>query len=114
MRRLLATVALLATVCTSAAAQSRALPEKVEMGRLSIQVFPDALVDGRPVRLGPGTRIFNESNIVITPGSLSGEKRVAYLRGAMNEIVQVWILTPAEQKALADRIAQARRAARND
>lgn len=111
MRKLLGTAILLATVCLPAAAQLRAFPDKVEMGRLSMQVFPDAFVDGKPVRLGPGARIYDESNMIVMPGGLSGEKRVAYARGTLGEIVQIWILTSAEQQALSERLAEARRRA---
>jgi hypothetical protein len=109
MRNLLATAVLLATVCVPAAAQTRAFPEQVELGRLTLRVFPDALLDGKAVRLGPGARIHDESNRVLMPGGVAGEKRVAYARGAMGEIVRVWILTPAEHDALAARLAEARR-----
>jgi hypothetical protein len=109
MRNLLATAVLLATVCVPAAAQTRTFPEQVELGRLTLRVFPDALLDGKAVRLGPGARIHDESNRVLMPGGVAGEKRVAYARGAMGEIVRVWILTPAEHDALAARLAEARR-----
>jgi hypothetical protein len=109
MRTLLAMTILLAAAQLPAAAQVRAIPEDALLGRLSMGVFPDALLDGKAVRLGPGARIYDESNIIVMPGGISGEKRVAYLRGTMGEVVQVWILTPAEQKAVSERIAEARR-----
>jgi hypothetical protein len=92
------------------AQRSRAIPETAEIGRLSISVFPDATLDGRPVRLGPGTRIYDAQSMIKPPGSLSGEHKVAYVRGAMNEINQIWLVNDAEYRAIADRIAAARRA----
>jgi hypothetical protein len=90
---------------------SRTLPDSVELGRLRLGVFPEATLDGRPVRLGPGTRIRDEHNIVRPPSTVTGDRRVAFRRGAMGEIVEVWLLTDDEHRALAARIAAARRAA---
>ncbi len=92
------------------AQRTRAVPETAEIGRLSILVFPDAMLDGRPVRLGPGTRIYDAQSMIKPPGSLNGEHRVAFVRGAMNEINQIWLVTDAEYRAIANRIAAARRA----
>jgi len=91
------------------AQRSRAIPETAEIGRLAILVFPDATLDGRPVRLGPGTRIYDAQSMIRPPGGLSGEHRVAFVRGAMNEINQIWLVNDAEYRAIADRIAAARR-----
>jgi hypothetical protein len=92
-------------------ALSRAIPDGVELGRLRIGVFPEATLDGRPVRLGPGARIRDESNTIRPPSTVDGERRVAYQRGAMGELVQVWLVTDAEWRELSARIAAARRAA---
>ncbi len=89
----------------------RAMPENVELGRLRIGVFPEATLDGRPVQLGPGTRIRDESNAIRPPSTIAGERRVAYQRGSMGEVVQVWLVTDEEWRTIAARIAAARRAA---
>ena len=89
----------------------RAFPEGVALGRLRIGVFPEATMDGRPVRLGPGTRIRDESNVIRPPSTVEGERRVAYQRGTLDEIVQVWLVTDDEWRAISARIAAARRAA---
>jgi hypothetical protein len=89
----------------------RAIPDGVELGRLRIGVFPEATIDGRPVLLGPGTRIRDESNTIRPPSTVSGERRVAYQRGTLGEVVQVWLVTDEEWRAISARIAAARRAA---
>jgi hypothetical protein len=105
-------LALAAGVGVPARAQlSRAIPEGVELGRLRIGVFPEATLDGRPVQLGAGTRIRDESNMIRPPSMVEGERRVAYQRGMTGEIVQVWLVTDDEWRAIAARITAARRAA---
>jgi hypothetical protein len=89
----------------------RPIPETVELGRLAVGVFPQATVDGRPVVLGPGTRIYDENNMIRPPSTVTGERRVAYVRGTLGEINQVWLLSDAEYRAIAARISAARRAA---
>lgn len=89
----------------------RPIPEDAELGRLEIVVFPQAMLDGRPVTLGPGTRIFDEQNMIRPPSTVQGVRRVAYARGTMGEITRVWLVTDAEFREIAARIAAARRAA---
>jgi hypothetical protein len=109
-------LALAASAKTSVRAQTpqalqRAIPEAVELGRLRVDVFPEGTLDGKPVRLGPGARIRDESNTIRPPSTVEGERRVAYQRGLMGEIVQVWLLTDDEWRTISARIAAARRAA---
>jgi hypothetical protein len=89
----------------------RPIPEDAELGRLEIVVFPQALLDGRPVVLGPGTRIFDEQNMIRPPSTVQGVQRVAFARGSMGEITRVWLVTDAEHREIAARITAARRAA---
>lgn len=89
----------------------RPIPEDAEVGRLEILVFPQAMLDGRPVMLGPGTRIFDEQNMIRPPSTVQGVHRVAFARGTMGEITRVWLVTDAEFREIAARIAAARRAA---
>ncbi len=90
---------------------ARPIPDNVEIGRLAIAVFPQATLDGRAVTLGPGTRIYDENNTIRPPSTVTGERRVAFVRGTIGEINQVWLLSDAEYRAIASRIAAARRAA---
>ncbi|RPH46795.1 MAG: hypothetical protein EHM87_00945 [Burkholderiales bacterium] len=114
LRRHLAAAALVLAALGSAGAIAqiaRTLPEGAEAGRLRIGVFPVASIDGREVRLGPGTRIYDENNMIRPPGMVDGERKVAYVRGQLGEVVRVWLLSDAEFRDLNARIAAARRAA---
>jgi hypothetical protein len=66
-------------------------------------------MNGQPVVLGAGTRIYDEQNMIRMPASLSGDYRVAFVRGNMGEILQIWLLTEAEYQVVAERAAAARR-----
>jgi hypothetical protein len=113
-RRLLNAGAALAALGPAFAARAqivRSIPASAELGRLRIGVFPEATIDGRPVRLGPGTRIYDESNVIRPPSTVDGERRVAFARGTMGEVNLVWLVTDAEYRDIAARIAAARRAA---
>ena len=42
---------------------------------------------------------------------VDGERKIAYVRGQIGEVVQIWLLSDAEFRELGARIAAARRAA---
>ncbi len=90
---------------------ARSFPDGAEAGRLRMGVFPLATIDGRELRLGPGTRIYDENNMIRPPAMVDGERKIAYVRGQIGEVVQIWLLTDAEFRDLGARIAAARRAA---
>ncbi len=66
-------------------------------------------MNGQPVVLGAGARIYDEQNLIRTPASLSGDYRVAFVRGNLGEILQIWMLSDAEYRVVAERAAAARR-----
>ena len=90
---------------------ARPFPDGVEAGRLRMGVFPLATIDGRELQLGPGTRIYDENNMIRPPAMVDGERKIAYVRGQIGEVVQIWLLSDAEFRELGARIAAARRAA---
>ncbi|MGE0310022.1 MAG: hypothetical protein AB7P21_00160 [Lautropia sp.] len=84
-----------------AQASSRAIPEAANLGTLKIGNFPQATLDGAAVTLGPGFRLYDLLNRIVVPASISGTPLVvAYVRGAIGEVVEAWQLNDAE---LADR-----------
>jgi hypothetical protein len=98
------------SLVTPASAQvSRIIPTEALPGLFKPAIFPQAFMNGQPVVLGAGVRIHDEQNMVRMPASLSGDYRVAYVRGNMNDIVQIWILTDAEYRVVSERAAAARR-----
>lgn len=91
-------------IAQASAQQARPIPPKAQTGMLKIGVFPQAELDGRPITLGPGTRITNSKGIVVLPASIQGQSiLVAYLTGPSGEVNQVWTLSQAEYKALRSR-----------
>jgi hypothetical protein len=75
----------------------RDFPEAALRGRLEVVQPPDALLDGKPVRLAPGVRIRSTANLLVTSATLVGERRkVNYVRDAAGELQYVWLLTDAE------------------
>ncbi|HYF57875.1 MAG TPA: hypothetical protein VEA81_02835 [Burkholderiaceae bacterium] len=109
-RRLLAGGALALAAGLARAQSSRPIPEGAEVGVLRIGVFPEAALDGKPVLLAPGLRIHDERNMIVPPASVTGDRPIAYRRGASGEILQAWLLSAAEHRELAAKIAAARRA----
>ena len=61
---------------------------------------PEVQINGHATRLSPGSRIRNQQNLMVLPGSLAGQKwRVNYtLDDVSGQIKDVWILDPAEAK----------------
>lgn len=86
-------------------AQTRPIPDGARLATLKLGVFPDAELDGRPIKLGPGARIFNRDNMLVIPASLKGVTSVvAYVTGSLGEVVTVWVLNDAEAKQLRARL----------
>ena len=68
---------------------------------------PDVLLNGQPARLAPGARIKGDTNLLLQPASLTGQKFVVhYTVEPGGLIMDVWVLNPAE---LANRCGRARR-----
>jgi hypothetical protein len=98
---------LVALAATPAEAQVRRIPEGARLATLKLGVFPDAVLNGKPVKLGPGARIYNQDNIIVVPSSLKDVSNVvAYVTGSLGEVVEVWILKDAEYKQIRARQKQ--------
>lgn len=92
---------LVALAAAPAQAQIRPIPEKAKLATLKLGVFPDALLNGKAVKLGPGARIYNQNNAIVVPSTLKDVNNlVAYVTGNLGEVLSVWILSDAEVKAL--------------
>ncbi len=76
----------------------RTFPAHALRGELQMQVAPEAVLNGKPVRLAPGSRIRNDNNLLMTPGELMAQgKRVVHYTQETDGLVQdVWVLNPAE------------------
>jgi hypothetical protein len=83
------------------AAQNRHFPDNTQLGRIRFGQFPDATLNGKPVRLGPGARILNQDNLIVPPIAVHGKSYVVgYVTDTMGMIMTVWILSEEEYRAL--------------
>jgi hypothetical protein len=89
---------LLLTVMASAQAQLvRAFPAQALRGELVVTAPPEALLNKLPVRLAPGARIRDGENRLVLSGRVVGQKLlVHYTRDLQGNLLDVWVLTPAE------------------
>ena len=82
---------------------ARSFPPAARPGRLEIRVFPEATLNGEPVRLAAGARIYDQRNMIVMPASLSGSFDALVERDPVGNLGRVWILTPDELKAAQER-----------
>lgn len=76
----------------------RRFPEQARRGVLRVATAPEILLDGKPERLSPGSRIRTEANLIVPPQQLIGQElQVNYTREGLGLVHEVWVLTPAEQ-----------------
>ena len=90
-------LALATTAFVAQAQQHRFFPAHALRGELVITQFPDALLNGKPARLAPGSRVKNDTNLWVPPAGLTGQKfTVHYTVESSGLIMDVWLLNPAE------------------
>ena len=94
----LAGIAVLAALLAAPAAHAdRPFPDHVKRGTMTPAYHPDIIIDGKPRRLAPAARIFNQDNLTEVPASLRGKDIVVnYEEDRDGLIVNVWMLTPEE------------------
>ncbi len=61
-------------------------------GVMTTGQLPEVKIDGTTMRLAPGARIYNTSNLTITPGQVPAESRVRYKTDSSGQVTQVWLL----------------------
>ncbi|MCE4552961.1 hypothetical protein [Pelomonas cellulosilytica] len=88
----------LAASCVVAHAQThRPFPANALRGELMVTQFPDVLLNGKPARLAPGSRVRNDANLWVPPAGLTGQKLSVHYTVEGNGLIQdVWVLNPAE------------------
>ena len=70
---------------------------KSQYGVLRVVAPPDVLLNGKPARLSPGSRIRGTNNLMIMSGSLVGQDlKVRYTLEPLGLVHEVWILTARE------------------
>ncbi|RZJ85201.1 MAG: hypothetical protein EOO64_01480 [Massilia sp.] len=97
MYRCAVTLALAASCLVAHAQTHRSFPANALRGELVITQFPEARMNGKPVRLAPGARIKGDTNLWVPPAGLTGQKLVVhYTFESSGLILDVWVLNTAE------------------
>jgi len=89
--------ALVATALPAAAQLQRNFPATALRGELRVTQAPEALLNNRPARLAPGSRIRGTDNMLLMSGAVAGAPLLVHYTLDTNGLVlDVWVLTPAE------------------
>jgi hypothetical protein len=77
----------------------RKFPASALRGRLKVLQAPDILIDGKPARLSPGSRIRDAQQRLVMSASITNlEFVVNFTRNPLGEVQEVWILNELEAK----------------
>jgi len=88
----------LVTSCLVAQAQThRFFTPNTLRGELVVTQHPDVLLNGKPARMAPGSRVKGDNNLLMQPAALAGQKLVVhYTVESSGLIMDVWVLNAAE------------------
>lgn len=90
-------VAGLGAPLVAAAQIQRPFPANALRGELRIEQPPAVQLNGQAARLAPGARIRGADNLIRTSGALAGQAlTVHYTVDRYGQLLDVWVLTPAE------------------
>jgi hypothetical protein len=99
MLRCVLLAAALALASLPAAAQvQRNFPANAFRGEVVFGQPPELLLNGQPARLAPASRIRHQNNMIVTSGSVAGEKLLVHytLEVTTGLVKDIWVLTDAE------------------
>lgn len=101
MIRCVVTLVVLLTVGSSVWAQNivqRNFPANALRGEIVFGQPPEVMLNGKPARLAPASRIRGTNNLLVMSGALMGMKAVVhYTVDPLGLVQDVWILTDAER-----------------
>ena len=99
MLRCVTLAALLAAAALPAAAQMlRPFTAQTLRGELIVTQPPEVLLNRQPARLAPGARIRGADNLLLVSGAVVGQRLIVnYTLDLGGHLLQVWVLTAAEQ-----------------
>ncbi|MDN3921070.1 hypothetical protein [Roseateles violae] len=85
-------------VSISAQAQvHRPFPVQALRGELVVLQTPDVALNGRPAKLAPGARLRGDTNLLLQPAAVAGQKLIVHYTVDPNGLLMdVWVLNPAE------------------
>lgn len=79
----------------------RHFPDTADKGHMRFVDPPEVILDGVRVRISPGARIKDERNMMLHMSQLKGQAaHVMYVRDAMQQIGDIWILSDYEKSQL--------------
>jgi hypothetical protein len=87
-------VAVAASLLLAGCGSSKVQPDGSRIGTMTAGQLPEVVIDGTAMRLAPGARIVNQSNLSITPAQVPAGSRVRYKTDATGQVSQVWLLPP--------------------
>ena len=100
LRCALLAAALLATALPTLPALAQAprnFPATALRGELMVTAPPEVLLNKQPARLAPGSRLRGMDNMMVLPGAAVNQRLVVhYTRDLQGQVLDVWVLTPAE------------------
>jgi hypothetical protein len=77
----------------------RKFPEKALRGTMKVVQAPEILIDGKPERLSPGSRIRDTQQRLVMSASITNQELIVnFVRDPRGEVHEVWILTEAEAR----------------
>ena len=78
-------------------APQRTFPARARRGELTVINAHEVTIDGRTMRLSPGSTIRSTSNALVVTGPLIGQTfTVNYTTDTMGQAHEIWILSPVE------------------
>ncbi|MDO4769798.1 MAG: hypothetical protein Q4A11_05460 [Brachymonas sp.] len=79
----------------------RHFPDTADKGHMRFVDPPEVVLDGVRVRISPGARIKDDRNMMLHMSQLKGQAaQVMYVRDAMQQIGDIWILSDYEKSQL--------------
>jgi hypothetical protein len=81
-------------ICTSFA--ERPLPTDAKFGVISAFPYPNLVVKGGTLHMGPGAKIYSEQNLFIVPSAVRVPANVLLRLDDRGDVTTMWVLTPEE------------------
>ena len=76
----------------------RPFPVQTLRGELVVLQAPEVSLNGQPARLAPGARLRGDTNLLLQPASVTGQKLTVHytVEPLSGMLMDVWVLNPAE------------------
>ena len=92
---------MLALACATQACAERNFPEQARRGELKASQYPSMKIGDKIYRLAVGSRIFNQQDLIIMPGSLQVQAApIMYQLDMSGDLSRIWLLTGEEAARL--------------